>query len=118
MKTSFIIAWACLFISCIMFNSIVELNTGMDNTQMNWLNNIIHPTGVESAINDWGVIGEIAGFVTMVWSYFVTLISMIMLYFPSMWNGVWLWVYFVVFLPVSIGFIVSIVIILKGGNNT
>jgi hypothetical protein len=116
MKMSFIIGWACLFVGCIFFNTVVEQSTGVSTTQWGWINSLMSPTVVESPATNF--LGTITGYITLVGSYMKTLISMIFLWFPSMWTGVWYWVYIFFFLPVSVGFVVSIVIILRGGSSS
>jgi hypothetical protein len=118
MKTSFIIGWACLFIACIFGSSIIEQNAGITTTQMAWLNSVMSPNVTNmTAIQSIPIIGQAYTLVTMVGQYIVSFILMIFLWFPSIWAGTWIWFYYVFCLPVSIGFVVSLVFILRGVHN-
>lgn len=118
MKTSFIIGWVCLFVACIMGDSIIQQSAGITSTQGGWLFALTHPSGTDvTVLSSIPIIGQAASLITMVWSYILNLIELIFLWFPSIWNGTWLWVYYFVCLPVAIGFVVSIVFILRGVHN-
>jgi hypothetical protein len=63
-------------------------------------------------------VGGAVSIITAVWSYIKPLVQAIFLYFPDLWNGTWLWFYYIFILPISIGFVVSIVFILRGVANS
>ena len=115
MKMSFIIGWAALFISLIFFDTIVQQSTGIGSDTYGWVKSLGEPdiTNMTSP----GV-GQLISLITYVGQYIVTFISMIFLWFPSIWTGNWIWFYWFFCVPVTIGFIVSIVFVLRGVGST
>jgi hypothetical protein len=85
---------------------------------MSMLQRLMQPTGTDvTVISSLPVIGGAASLISYVWNFFKIFIQMIFLYFPSIWNGQWIWVWYFLCVPVTVGFVASIVIILRGVHN-
>jgi len=119
MKTSFIIGWVCLFISLVLFDSIISQGSGFSGSQIDMLKQLMQPTGTDiTALNSVPIIGGGVSMITGVWAFFKILIEMIFLFFPNIWAGNWIWLWAFLCVPVSIGFIVSFIIILRRVHST
>jgi hypothetical protein len=87
--------------------------------QMEWLDALTSNVQITNvtALYSVPVIGQAVSLITKVGEYISTLILMIFLWFPDIWAGNWLWLYFFLCLPVTVGFVVSFVFILRGVHN-
>ena len=48
----------------------------------------------------------------------MALMQIILLYYPALFGGYYVWFWFVVCLPIAVGFVVSIVIMIRGVTST
>lgn len=46
------------------------------------------------------------------------MVNAILLNFPNIWTGVYLWFYYIVVLPIAVSFMVCLVVIIRGGSST
>ena len=118
MKTSWIIAIVMLWVVFFIFGSIAEQQNTFGSSQVSQGQSLMQPVGTDiTGLNSIPVIGQAISLITNVWSYLVTFIQMVFLWFPDLWAGSWLWFYFILPFPVSVGLVISIVFILRGVHN-
>jgi hypothetical protein len=119
LKTSWIIGIMSLYMVCLVVCSIIEQTNLVTSASVASLQGMMQPEGsdVSNLLQNVPVLSGAVSLITMVWSYLKPVIEAIFLYFPDLWNGPWLWFYFIFILPISIGFVVSVVFILRGVPN-
>jgi hypothetical protein len=114
MKTSWIIGvvtiWLILFVLCM----IVEDTTAMGSSDMSMLQSLVQPKGTDFS----NIVSGAISLVTDVWQYFTLLIQLIFLWFPSMWDGVYIWFWLFICLPIGIGMVASIVTVIRGSSSS
>lgn len=115
MKMSFIIGWAALFVSLLFFDTIVQQSSGIGSEQFAYAGTLLKPDITNMTAPG---VGQLISLVTQVGQYLVTFILMLGLWFPSIWVGNWLWFYWFFCFPVTMGFIVSIVFMLRGVGSS
>ena len=104
---------------CYLLCSIIEQSNLVTSVQIADLQGFMQPEGSDvTSLNDVSVIGQAWSLITGVWGYIKPLIEAVFLYFPDLWNGTWLWFYFIFILPIGIGFVVSVVFILRGVGSS
>ena len=120
MKTSFIIGWACLFIVGNIAEMFITMQTGFGSDTMSLIRSVTRDVNIVNITSLYAipVIGQVASFFVMVGEYLALIISMLFLWFPNIWAGNWVWVYLFLCVPVTIGFIFSIIVIVRGGSNS
>lgn len=120
MKTSFIIGWACLFIAGTIGELFITGGTGFGSDTMSLIRSVTRDVNIVNITSLYAipVIGQVASFFVMVGEYLALIISMLFLWFPNIWAGNWIWVYYFLCVPVTIGFIFSIIVIVRGGSNS
>ena len=80
--------------------------------------NLMQPIGTDyTNPNAIPLIGGAISLITNVWTYILPFIQMVFLWQPTLWTGSWILVYYVFCIPLSIGFIASIVFIFRGVHN-
>jgi hypothetical protein len=52
--------------------------------------------------------------ISAIGKYFINLMRIVFLYYPVIWQGAGLIIYFVLFMPISIGFVVALITIIRG----
>lgn len=112
MKTSWMIGLVTLFVVLSIIAGVMEMNylgtEGLSRLQM-----LMQPD-VPAYTNP---IGAVSAYFTVGWGYIQNLWGMFWFDYP-MFTGVWGIVRYVIFLPVSIGVIVSLIFIIRGvGSN-
>jgi hypothetical protein len=120
MKTSFIIGWATLFIVGIFLELVITGGTGVGSSYMDTLSSLTKNVNIVNVTSLYSVpvIGQAASLITMIGQYFAILIAMIFLYFPDIWAGNWIWLWYFLCIPVSVGFIFSFITILRGVHSS
>lgn len=115
MKTSWIIGIVSLWVVCYILCSVIENTNLFTSEQTGMIQSMLQPEGTEiTSIENASSIGQAYSLITNVWSYLISVIKVIFLWFPDLWSGNWIWFYYCFIAPLSIGLIVSIVFILRG----
>lgn len=114
MKQGLVVGWVCLFIICLILNSIVEANTGMNTTQSDWFNVLLSPAG---ANNSGSLIAQ-SSIITHVWDFVRGFFGILLLWFPSLFAGSFIIVWWVLCVPVGVGFSWAIVSLLRGVHSS
>ncbi len=118
MKTSWIIGIMMLWVVCYLLCSVIEGTNLFGSAQTGTIQGMMQPAGTDvSSFEDTSAIGQAYSLITNVWSYIKPVIQAIFLFFPDLWNGVWLWFYYIVIMPISVGLIVSLVFIFRGVHS-
>jgi sterol desaturase/sphingolipid hydroxylase (fatty acid hydroxylase superfamily) len=128
MKQSWLIGIIALWVILTLLSNVAEQSTLMGqvdpttitaenptgDTQMDTLTQLKSPTFLSS--NDW--IKNPLGTIKDVIGYILLLFRIILLFYPVIWQGAAIWIYLVFFLPVGIGFIWSIILVIRGTGSS
>lgn len=94
---------------------VIQTSTTGDAIAWNYLNNVWY-------MNLTQLVGST---VSAIWapaltviSVFMSFMSIITMYYPAIFHDVWLWFWFIICLPISVGFIISIVSIIRGVHTS
>lgn len=119
MKTSWFIGLMMLYITLYILSSIAAQSNMVTATQISAIQGFMQPVGTDMSSASTSTTGISAAFVliTNVWSYLRPIIEAIFLWNASLWTGNWIWFYYCVCMPISVGMIVSIVFVLRGVAN-
>jgi hypothetical protein len=118
LKTSWIIGIMSLWVVCYILCSVIEESNLFTSAQTSTVQGFMQPTGTDiTTIDNMSSIGQAISLITNVWSYIKPFIQAVFLYFPDLWNGAWLWFYYIVIMPISVAMIVSIVFIFRGVHS-
>ena len=114
MKTSWIIGVMMLYLLIFGIEMMVTEGDAFNVTQQDQLTALMSP----AMTNQSGVVSGAVAFVANIGTYFATFVSALFLWSPSVWTGylIWFWLFFC--LPISVGMIVGVVTILRGGASS
>lgn len=112
MKQSWIIAIVSLWIILTLLSNVAESTALMGTGEATTLQTLMTPF----ASDHTGIVDIGVSFITNVWNYFKLFIQVALLYYPTLWAGSAIFIYFILFMPVGIGFVVSIITILRGSS--
>ena len=112
MKTSWIIGIFMFYLILAALAVMIEQTTTMNSTVLGSIASLLRPTVTNVAGETIGFIS----FVTNIGSYIMAFIRALFLFFPSVWTGYLYWFWLFVCVPISVGMILSIVIILRGSS--
>jgi hypothetical protein len=100
-----------VYISIFYFSGIAEQQNNVTPVVASNLYTLGTPSGTN-------FFGNIVSNVVAVWNYMLVFIKMVFLWNGTLWQGNWLWFYYVICLPVVIGMVFSIVTILRGVHDS
>lgn len=118
MKTSWVIGLVFLFILMQILTSIAigsdtllpatggDFNTGQ-------LDTLMKPSGFDFSNPLVAVYSVVKG----VWSFFVAFINMLFWNYPTLFTGNWIYVKWLVFMPISGAMVFSIIVIMRGSSS-
>ena len=114
MKTSYFIGLSILFVVLTLISGICELDYAKSIGSITHLEALMKPD-IPSYNNP---IGAVAAYITVAWSYVQTLWSMLWFDY-AFFDGGWIWIRYIFFIPISIGLVLTLVLsIFKGvGSN-
>lgn len=115
MKQSWIIGVFMLYLILAACAIMIEQTNTMSTDVAGAIRSLLKPTVTSVATG--GVTGFLS-FMTNAGSIIIAFIGAIFLWFPSVWTGYLFWFWFFICLPVSVGFIVGCLIILRGSSAT
>ena len=111
MRQAWAVGYVMLYVILFIVDSVVTGGNSLGTTQMSPLNQMLHPT----FINQTNVFTSLTSLISNIGTYFILFIEVIFLWYPSLWvAGLGLWTYTIAILPISIGGVISIVIMLRG----
>jgi hypothetical protein len=110
MKTSWIVFTVMMWITITYFASVVEQVNLLSVSALGNAQTLIQPTGTDFGLG-------LTSLITNVWTYMKVFISFIFLWYPSIWTGNWVWVYYFVFLDIAVAIVFSLVTILRGVHS-
>jgi hypothetical protein len=114
MKQSYVIGIVMLWVMALWLCCVAENNNIIGNEQTNLISVLLTPQGTDFS----NPITAVTSIITDVWQYMKVFLQMAVLWFPDLWHGNWIWVWYVICLPLAIGMIFSIVTILRGVHNS
>jgi hypothetical protein len=117
MKISILVGCLTLWVILFALAGIVEQSNAPQSgsSSFNLLTSLFQPTMQNSS---GGFIGSAVAFVVNAAGFFLSVIKMIFLWFPSVWAGDYIWFWYLLCVPVGIGIVVSIVIIARGSSSS
>ena len=114
MKSSWLAGIMLFYVGLLFLSMIAEHNVSANSADINLFNAFITPTGTDFS----NPVVAVTSLVTDVWQYFKLIIQVVFLWFPDLWVGGWLWVYYVVCFPIAMMMVFTFVSILRGSFNT
>ena len=114
MKTSWIIGVMMLYLLIFAAEMMVTGGTAFNATQHSQLERLMAPT----MTNQSGVVSGAVALVSNAGTYFVTFVSALFLWSPSVWTGYLVWFWLFICLPISIGMVIGVVTILRGTSSS
>jgi len=107
-----------LYFVLLICSSVAAQSSMITSTEVGQVQGLMQPTGTDStSLTSGSVIGQAVSLITNVWSYLLGFLQIVFLWFPNLWTGTWLWFYFIVCVPISVGFVMSIVFVLRGVHS-
>lgn len=118
MKQSWVVGIVMLYVILQGLTMIVQASTTGDSGVWNILDGVFK-------YNLSQVQGSSTSLISSIWvpaqvgiSVLMTFLSVIMLYYPALFHGNYIWFWFVICLPISVGFVISIVTTIRGVAST
>jgi hypothetical protein len=110
-KTSWLIFMLLVYFAIFYFAGVAEYNNLFTPALASSVKSLGTPTGT-----NWIVAGIMQ--ISAVWEWVKTLIQMLFLWNGTLWTGGWLYFYYFVCLPLTIGIIGTLVFILRGVHSS
>ena len=114
MKTSWAIGIFMFYLLIAACAVMIEQTNTMNSDVISAIGTLLRPTVTNVAGSTTGFVS----FVTNIGSYIMAFIGALFLWFPSVWTGYLYYFWLFICVPVSVGMIISIVIILRGSSTT
>ncbi len=114
MSSKWIIGLMMLWVILTILANTAEQQALMGTGQTSTLMAFMRPEGM----NLDNPVTAIVSIITNVWTYFKLIINVLFFNYPVLWQGSGIYIYFALFLPVSIGFVVSVIALLRGASSS
>jgi hypothetical protein len=127
MKQSWMVAIACFWIGLNILCSTITMTTPLttyqgdssipsaNGTPSQIVGQAEAPNGVDANEN---AVQAAYSFVSDVWTWFKRIIQICVLWYPSVWQGDAIYVYWFLCIPVTIGMVLSFVTVLRGVHSS
>ena len=111
MKTSWIIFIVTAYVAIFYFAGVAEYANQMNAALATRFYNLGTPEGT-----NWVLQG--VSQIVKVWDYIKVVIQMVFLWNGTLWTGYWLYFYYFVCVPICLGFVASVLFILRGVHSS
>ena len=114
MKTSWLIGCLILWLAIFLMSGVVSNTTTMSGSDVGVFESIFHLVGANSSETTLNVVTVL----TDIWIVIKGIAYILLLWFPTLWTGYWVWFWYLVCLPVCLGVAFSIISMVRGVGSS
>jgi hypothetical protein len=113
MRPGWLVGLITLFLVMQLFCCVCEMSTPLGGGEMTQLQKLMTP---EWNTYNIPVLGVAIAAINVAWDYVSVIFQMLFFWYPSIFTGGWILLWAVLFLPISIGFIASMILAVVRGT--